>query len=79
MKMVGKKIQITVGLEPRAIELIDYYAEKVGCPRGQMVRNLIMNGLDDAKIMNAMGVFDLIKVKNFLKNGHQRSLPLGQD
>jgi len=71
----GKTTQVTFVMDSKAVELIDYYAEKVDRSRSQMLRNMVMSGLDDAKIMNALGVFDLIKVKNWLKDGRQLRIP----
>ena len=72
----GKTTQVTFVMDSKAVELIDYYAQKVDRSRSQMLRNMVMSGLDDAKIMNALGVFDIIKVKNWLRNGRQLRIPM---
>ena len=74
-----KKIQVCFTVEASVVELIDYYAAKVDWSRSQMVRNLLLCGLDDAKVMNAMGVFDVVRLTNWLKRGRQQELPIGQD
>lgn len=78
-KKKEKRIQVTFVIEEKAVKLIDYYAEKVDRSRSQMIRNLVLMSLDDAKIMNSMGVFDIIKVANWFLRGRQKALPIQQD
>jgi len=70
-KQKEKKLQINFVIEESKVELIDYYAEKVDRSRSQFLRGLILNGLDDARIMNAVGIFDLVKL---VRGGRQMKL-----
>jgi len=74
--MKKKKIQVCFMIDEDAVALIDYYGQKIDRSRSQMVRNLVMSGLDDAKILNALGVFDVVKLSNWMRRGRQKSLPL---
>jgi len=55
-----KKIQYTVMLEPSLIEEIKKLAEKGEIPPGRLARNLIKIGLDDARILDKVGLIKLV-------------------
>jgi len=52
----------TVMLHPSTIEEIDKYAEMYGLNRGQLMRNLIVSGLDDIKLLSRLGAMQTINV-----------------
>lgn len=55
-----KKIQYTVMIEPSVIEEIKALAEKADLPAGTFARNLLMLGLDDARLFDKAGILKLI-------------------
>lgn len=54
--MKSKKINFTVQLEPEMVEEIDNLAEKIGISRGQLMRNCLISGFDDAKVLDKLGL-----------------------
>ena len=74
MTKTGKvKMQVTLQLDPEFVEKVDKMAESLGMPRSQVMRNLMMNGYDDAKILQNAGLFAAYKlgekVVRKIKNG----------
>lgn len=74
MTRTGKtKMQVTLQLNPEFVEKVDKMAESLGMPRSQVMRNLMMNGYDDAVILQKAGLFTAYKlgekVVRKIKNG----------
>jgi len=67
MKERPKK-QYSVQLESDIIEKIDYYAKEYDLTRSQMMRNLIISGLDDATILHKAGVLKVVKFADKVVN-----------
>jgi len=61
-KMKEATKQYTVMLQPSTIETIDNYAEKYGLTRSQLMRNLIVSGVDDMKLLNQLGIMQTVNV-----------------
>jgi len=74
-----KTTQVCFTIEENVVELIEYYAGKVDRSRSQMIRNMLLMGLDDVKLLNSVGVLDVVRLSNWLKRGRQKSLPLEQE
>ncbi|BBO89923.1 hypothetical protein [Desulfosarcina ovata] len=55
-----KKIQYTVMIEPSVIEEIKILAEKAELPTGTFARNLLMLGLEDARVFDKAGIIKLV-------------------
>ena len=53
--------QYTVMLKASTVEEIDKLASKMEMTRSHLMGNLIESGLEDAKILDRLGAFDLIK------------------
>ena len=53
--------QYTVMLKASTVEEIDKLASKMEMTRSHLMGNLIESGLDDARILDRLGAFDLIK------------------
>lgn len=53
--------QTNLYLDAKTIAEIDRLAEKVGISRSRLIRNLLLMGLDDAKTLDAFGLFTLIR------------------
>lgn len=60
-KVNEPKQQFTVMLKPSVVKEIDKYAEKAELSRSQLMANLIEMGLDDAKILDKMGLIYAVK------------------
>ena len=54
------KVSVSVILDKKAVVEIDRIAKKIGISRSKMVRNLAYMGLDDAKMLNRIGIYDAI-------------------
>jgi predicted DNA-binding protein len=50
------KKQYSVQLESEVIDKIDYYANEYNLTRSQLMRNLIVTGLDDMGILQKAGI-----------------------
>jgi hypothetical protein len=63
MTKTGKaKMQVTLQLDPGFVEKVDKMAENLGMPRSQVMRNLMINGYDDAVILQKAGLFAAYKL-----------------
>jgi len=58
--MTRLKKQYTVQLEDDVVERIDRLAAKLGHNRSQMMRNMLLQGLDDAEMVDATGLFSAV-------------------
>lgn len=54
-----KKVFYPLRLDPSVVEEIKILAEKVDLPPGTFARNLLMNGLDDARALDKVGLLRL--------------------
>jgi len=67
------KMQVTIQLDAEFVEKVDRMAERLGLSRSQMLRNLAVNGYDDAVILEKTGLFSAYKlgekVVRKIKNG----------
>ncbi len=61
-KMKEATKQYTVMLQPSVIEEMDRYAEKYGLTRSQLMRNLIVSGIDDIKLLNRLGIMQTVNL-----------------
>lgn len=67
-KISEPKKQYTVMLKPSVVKEIDSIATKLDLSRSQFMSNLIDMGLDDAKVLDKLGVFKLVMVGGKLAN-----------
>lgn len=58
--MIRPKKQYTVQVEDDVIQRIDRLAEKLGHSRSQMMRNMLLQGLEDAEMIDITGVFSAV-------------------
>jgi len=67
------KMQVTIRLDVECVEQVDQMAERLSLSRSQMIRNLAVNGYDDAIILEKAGLFSAYKlgekVVRKIKNG----------
>jgi len=72
-KVNEPKQQFTVMLKPSVVKEIDKYAVKAELSRSQLMANLIEMGLDDARVLDKMGLLNALKagrkIINSLKEG----------
>jgi len=81
-KKEKKLEQINVMLERSDIEKIERLAKKIGITRGQLMRNLVKNGLDEALLLDKIGFLGVVisgmeairKLRKKLDRGDLRSL-----
>ncbi len=64
--MIEKK-NFTVQLEPELVVKIDKLAEKLGISRGQLMRNCLIAGFDDALMLDELGITQAITYINRLR------------
>ena len=57
----SKVMTVTTYFDESFVEQLDALADKIGIPRSQMVRNLTMMAYEDAKILDAFGLFTLVR------------------
>ncbi len=62
-----EKKNFTVQLEPELVVEIDKLAEKLGISRGQLMRNCIISGFDDALMLDKLGISQAINYRHRLK------------
>ncbi len=66
------KTKIAIAIDPELLARIDKMAEKFELSRSKLIENLLDTSLEDAEIMNSIGVLDVIrtltKFKDKLKN-----------
>jgi hypothetical protein len=60
-------VQVNFQLNKDVVDLIDAYGKALGLDRSKMVRNLVLTGLDDAKVLKAVGVLDVVGLIRSLK------------
>jgi len=58
--MIRPKKQYTVQLEDDVVARIDKLADKLGHSRSQMMRTLLLQGLEDVETVNKTGIFDAV-------------------
>lgn len=54
-----KKTQITLNIKDNTLEEVDALAKKLNLSRSQLIVNLMESGLDDAKLLDGFGLFDV--------------------
>jgi hypothetical protein len=52
---------ITVWMDEKDVARIDRFAESLGLSRSRMTSNLAKAGLEDAEVMDAFGLFSLVR------------------
>ena len=65
-KMKEATKQYTVMLLPSTVEKIDKYAEQYGLTRSQLMRNLLVSGIEDVQLLNKLGVMQTVNVGHTL-------------
>ena len=59
-KKEDAKVQVNVMIEPEILEEIDKLAKKAKLTRSHFMRNLILNGLEDARLLEKTGLLGIL-------------------
>ena len=59
MQKEEKKTQVTLYIKDSTLEEVDALAKKLDLSRSQQIVNLMESGLDDARLLNKFGAFDI--------------------
>jgi predicted DNA-binding protein len=57
-----RKNRIEILLTDEEMERVEKIAKKLNMPKGRLIRNLAMAGLEDAEMLNKLGLFDIVKM-----------------
>ena len=57
-----KERRITIRLNEEEYERIEKVAKKVNMPISRVIRNMTLIGLENAELFNAIGLFDIAKL-----------------
>lgn len=60
-KVNEPKQQFTIMLKPSVVDEIDKFSKKAEISRSQLMSNLIEMGLEDARILDKMGLIQAVK------------------
>ena len=60
-RKMEKGIPVTLWLDEPVVAEIDRLADQINLSRSRFIRNLVASGLQDAKLMDMMGLFKLMK------------------
>ncbi len=82
--MTRPKKQYGVQLEDEVVERIDRLANKLHHTRSQMMRNMLLQGLDDAELVDKTGIFSAVMfsaelLKKFKEAALRGKVALGKD
>jgi hypothetical protein len=55
-----EKIQVTIKLKKGMHDELEKFAKKLGISKTQLIINLVETGLDDVKIFDELGLYDLV-------------------
>jgi metal-responsive CopG/Arc/MetJ family transcriptional regulator len=73
--MVKKpKEQITVQIDSDALKIVDRIRNKVGLSRSEFCSNLVIMGLDDAKLLDGIGLVSSAVYIRSLLDGYKQSI-----
>lgn len=53
---MSDKTTITFRVDPQNLKKVDRYAKKMGLSRNQLLNNLVDVGLDDLRVLDAVGI-----------------------
>jgi len=62
-----RKYEIRVRLTKEEMKRIEKVANKLGIPKARLTRNLTLAGLEDAELLEKLGLFEVIKIIEKIK------------
>jgi hypothetical protein len=77
-KVEEAKQQYTLMLKPSVVKQIDRMADKYGLTRSHYMANLVQMGLDEAKILEKVGVFKFVQVTDAVMLKFKEALATGK-
>jgi predicted DNA-binding protein len=57
-----RDIKFEIRLSKEEMERIEKVANKLGIPKARLIRNLTLAGLEDAELLEKLGLYDIIKL-----------------
>ena len=61
-KRIKRDKEIKISLTQEEMERIEKIAQKIGITKSRLARNLVLAGLEDAELLNKLGLFDIVKM-----------------
>ncbi len=61
-KRIKRDKEIKISLTQEEMERIEKIAQKIGITKSRLARNLVLAGLEDAELLNKLGLFDAVKM-----------------
>ena len=61
-KRIKRDKEIKISLTQEEMERIEKIAKKIGMTKSRLARNLVLTGLEDAELLNKLGLFDAVKM-----------------
>ena len=61
-KRIKRDKEIKISLTQNEMERIEKIAKKIGITKSVLARNLVLAGLEDAELLNKLGLFDAVKM-----------------
>jgi predicted DNA-binding protein len=62
-----RDIKFEIRLSKEEMERIEKVANKLGIPKARLIRNLTLAGLEDAELLEKLGLFEVIKIIEKIK------------
>ncbi len=61
-KRIKRDKEIKISLTEEEMKRIEKIAKKIGITKSRLARNLVLASLEDAELLNKLGLFDAIKM-----------------
>jgi len=61
-KRIKRDKEIKISLTQEEMERIEKIAKKIGITKSHLARNLVLVALEDAELLNKLGLFDAVKM-----------------
>jgi len=68
-----RKEQITVQIDTDALKIVDKIRNKYGLSRSEFCSNLVIMGLDDAKLLDGIGLISIAGYIRSLLDGYKKT------
>jgi len=67
------KEQITIQIDADALKIVDRIRNKIGLSRSEMCSNLVIMGLDDARLLDGIGLVSIAGYIRSLLDGYKKT------
>ena len=68
MKKEKRDIKFEVRFSKSEMERIEKIAKKINMPKSTLIRNLALNGLEDAELLHKLGFFKIAEIIQRIQN-----------